>query len=810
MPISDLRIVLRLGMPMIPAFLASTLSLAQPSKPVITLDPPEGRIFMNETLAPGEASFAGAPPNFRSFESAQVGEIANLQRLTLHFAETAKLTKITASKDFRVEQGSSCVEGNVYEANGSCMLLVRFTPQGPGARLGKVTIAHTASAEPFSIGLGGNGYAPVLSFTPALITTVAGTYPSNVGLLKGAQSLAVDGGDTLYIADTANNLVRYIDSSATIQTLASGYTDPLGIATDTFGEVYFDLQGSNHLYEIYDYGPVIQIDGAGAGACTAAAPCNVSSEALASPGLLASDPYNHIFFPEGHSGAAILTAQPPPAKLAFLYNPFAYQETPTAPIGVDASDDLYSLWANGDECEIVRQALYDAENSNVNFIKIAGGHACGFSGDGGQAGNAEISSRIGQIIFDLAGNLYFTDYGNQRVRRIDYVTGQINTIAGTGTAGYTGDGYASTAAALASPTGLGVDSQGQVYIISQTTAAGPAQVIRKLGPNGALSLGSQLKGTAGTAKTVTLSNTGNSALTFTRAYLTGGNAVADFTIDVNTTSCILTAGATLASGQSCKVGIIFKPAAAGSRTTILIFLDNTVTNSNTVQLSGTGTLPAATFAITSPAASTTVTAGTAVKFAVSVTSTSTTKPTGTVKFTLDGTATGSPVTIAAGVASVNVTSSVAGTHTLAATYSGDANYAAAGPLSRTFTVKAAAAAKIPATVKLSASANPSISCKSVVFSTLVAGASGATPTGTVVLKDGDKVLATASLNKGSAALAASALSIGTHIVTATYSGDSVHASSTSTAVKEVVTPSVSCSSLLPKPIARAPGSWPLE
>ena len=72
-----------------------------------------------------------------------------------------------------------------------------------------------------AFGLGGNGYAPIISFTPAIITTVPGTYPSSVGLLSGAQNLAVDGSDTLYIADSGNDVIRYMDSSGNFTILAT-------------------------------------------------------------------------------------------------------------------------------------------------------------------------------------------------------------------------------------------------------------------------------------------------------------------------------------------------------------------------------------------------------------------------------------------------------------------------------------------------------------------------------------------------------------------------------------------------------------
>src|SRR6202020_2905768 len=121
---------------------------------------------------------------------------------------------------------------------------------------------------------------------------------------------------------------------------------------------------------------------------------------------------------------------------------------------------------------------------------------------------------------------------------------------------------------------------GQVYIIS---SAATGQVIRKLGPNGLLNAGSQVQGTASVAHTVTVSNTGNSTLILTNAAITGTNA-GDFKIDPASTSCQLAANSTLTSGQSCKIGFIFTPSAAGARIASLVLADNSVTNSNIIQL----------------------------------------------------------------------------------------------------------------------------------------------------------------------------------------------------------------------------------
>jgi hypothetical protein len=199
-----------------------------------------------------------------------------------------------------------------------------------------------------------------------------------------------------------------------------------------------------------------------------------------------------------------------------------------------------------------------------------------------------------------------------------------------------------------------------------------------------------------------------------------------------------------------------------------------------------------TFTITSPATSTSVTAGTAITFAVSVTSTTSPSPTGKVTMLLDGAAiSGSPATLnASGVASLSVVTSVTGTHTLSATYSGDANYAAAGPITRTYTVTAAASK--PATVKLSSTPNPARRCNLVTFSIEVAGAGAEKPTGKVELRKGSTVLATADLNNGAARLTTFALTAGKNLLTARYMGDARNGAATSAVLAETVLSAGSC------------------
>ncbi len=93
-------------------------------------------------------------------------------------------------------------------------------------------------------------------------------------------------------------------------------------------------------------------------------------------------------------------------------------------------------------------------DSAGNITTVAGTGFCGFSGDGGPANKAELCSPSG-LIFDAAGNLLFSDFNNGRVRVIS-PAGVINTIAGNGTFGYCGDGGPAIDACINSPEELAV------------------------------------------------------------------------------------------------------------------------------------------------------------------------------------------------------------------------------------------------------------------------------------------------------------------------------------------------------------------
>ena len=96
-------------------------------------------------------------------------------------------------------------------------------------------------------------------------------------------------------------------------------------------------------------------------------------------------------------------------------------------------------------------------------MTVAGGRYAGYSGDNGPAIAAELYATRG-VAFDTAGDLFIADFSNHVIREVIHATGEIITVAGDGTAGYSGDSGPATAAELNSPSGVAVDSAGDLFI----------------------------------------------------------------------------------------------------------------------------------------------------------------------------------------------------------------------------------------------------------------------------------------------------------------------------------------------------------
>jgi hypothetical protein len=111
---------------------------------------------------------------------------------------------------------------------------------------------------------------------------------------------------------------------------------------------------------------------------------------------------------------------------------------------------------------------------------VAGTGANGYSGDGGAAVSSKLSYPSG-VYVDSVNNIYIADYGNNRVRKVDGTTGIISTVAGNGSAGYSGDGSSAVTAKLVQPRSVFISKRGNLYIADYGN-----NVVRVVTPDGVI------------------------------------------------------------------------------------------------------------------------------------------------------------------------------------------------------------------------------------------------------------------------------------------------------------------------------------
>ena len=131
--------------------------------------------------------------------------------------------------------------------------------------------------------------------------------------------------------------------------------------------------------------------------------------------------------------------------------------------------------------------LYFSDGNSIGKVNpstgavsvIAGLFSAGYAGDNGLATLAKLNQPQG-ICIDAAGNIYIADQGNNCIRKVTAATGVITTIAGTGVAGYTGDGGPATSATLQSPLAICVNSAGDIFFSDQGSGTFSGEYIRKI------------------------------------------------------------------------------------------------------------------------------------------------------------------------------------------------------------------------------------------------------------------------------------------------------------------------------------------
>ncbi|MFJ9655881.1 NHL domain-containing protein [Streptomyces microflavus] len=143
------------------------------------------------------------------------------------------------------------------------------------------------------------------------------------------------------------------------------------------------------------------------------------------------------------------------------------------PYGI-AVDSAGSLYFSDHSNHRIRRVTTDGK------INTVAGSAAGFRGDAGPAVSAQLNGPR-EVAVDGAGTVYVADSSNHRVRKIT-PDGQISTVAGSGVAGFSGDGGPATAARLNLPMGVAVDSAGVLYVCDYHN-----QRVRKITPDGQIS-----------------------------------------------------------------------------------------------------------------------------------------------------------------------------------------------------------------------------------------------------------------------------------------------------------------------------------
>jgi len=268
---------------------------------------------------------------------------------------------------------------------------------------------------------------------PFTINTVIGEYPSGdqgpatAALLAYPTRVTLDGKGNVYIADTDNHRVRKV-VSGTITTIAgtgtSGFTgdgaaaaaaqldSPSGVAIDSAGNIYIYDSGNLRIRKVDANGVITTVAGNGQSGSTA-------------DGGLATN-----------------------AMLGLNTN---------GTVVVDSAGNFYFSDVTNDA---VRKVTVSS-GIITTFAGIVG--QSGSAGDGGLATSATFQNVFG-LAFDSAGDLFIADGFNHKIREVLAKNGIVNTVAGNGTFGATGDGGSAIAAALGNPLDVAVDAQNNLYI----------------------------------------------------------------------------------------------------------------------------------------------------------------------------------------------------------------------------------------------------------------------------------------------------------------------------------------------------------
>ncbi len=695
--------------------------------------------------------------------------------------------------DFALAAGTACASGTPYNVGDTCAANVTFSPKFPGLRAGAVQVLDGSGnllGTGFVSGIGKGGLGVLNS---GLIQTAAGSsaylyrgdgMPAQQAQIFLPLDTVVDNAGNYYISDSGNYRIRRVTASTgLISTVAGngvqGYSGdgglatrasisgPSGLALDGAGNLFF-VDSSNHCVRRVDAVSGIVTTVAGMPQKSGYSGDNgpATAATLSSPNGLAIDASGNLYIGDTGNNAVreVLASNSAIKTLAgtgvATYNGDNKSATSAA---------LNSPWGLAVGLD---GSVYIADLNNHRIRKVslsgiittvAGNGAEGFSGDKAAANSAQLNAPAG-IAVDPANNLYISDSGNYRVRKVYAKTGIITSLAGVGDTSSKGDGGLALDASLYTPYGLHLDQYGNIYIaeffLNHIRLINAMQV--------QLKFPTMKVGKLSDPQSEGFENDGNGDL---KVVTPGLNNAA---LDAATTTC--TAGSTLTSSSTCVFGVEFAPKQVGDQVQGLVTANSDAANSPAlINLVGQ-VLNVEPTSVTVVSSKNPSMVGDAVNFTATVTSADTSRV-GTITFTADGNNMCLNVPINTnGIAVCTISTLALGKHDIVANYSGDANNAAAISPDLFQTVLQ------NVTLVLGASPTTATVGQNVTL-TLKASATSGTPTGSITFYDGATILTTVNLDgSGQAQFATITLAPGAHSLVAKYGGDAVDAPGTSNTV----------------------------
>jgi sugar lactone lactonase YvrE len=471
-----------------------------------------------------------------------------------------------------------------------------------------------------------------------IISTFAGTgtsgYSGDDGAAISAKiahpiGLAFDAAGNLYITDAGNYVIRKVDTAGVISTFAGNGTEgysgdgraataaefewPMGLAFDTAGNLYVSDANASVIRKIDTDGIIHTAVGTGT---------------------------------YGYSGDG---GQATAAEI----------EWPVQ-VGFDNSGNLIFTDANA---AVIREVyLADANSANYGVIQtIAGGGSANYSSTNTGALSVKFTDPYGAFV-DPSGKLLVADTDANVVYTLTGSSftapssGVLAVVAGTGTAGYSGDGGAATSAEFSAPTFINADLKGGLLIsdtsngrLRNLTNAVTAVYTASLSSNTLGFSTQQLSTNATASKTVTLTNTSPSkALTISLVAITGTNAT-DFTA---TNTCTTAA---VAAGSTCTVTVTFTATQTGSESATLTVIDDA--GSQAATLSGAGISFSAPAAASGGSTSATIASGSTATYSLQVAATGGASTSDSLSLSL--TCSGAPTNATCTVSPASVTTTLA-------------------------------------------------------------------------------------------------------------------------------------------------------